>query len=248
MFKDLKRKVRVALPFEIDNMAKYQDAKKEFDYWLSTAKGKGSFGQIETLKQLAVEGKFKAAVEWIKDMLESEDKLVIFAEHKNTIDKLMQVFKGIAVRVDGGTSYKKREEAKDKFQRCKRCGVRKEKHAHIKYSCKSYIPDLSTRLYIGSSAAKEGTTLTASEHVVFMEFWWSPKDHDQAEDRCYGRAGDLHGATAWYLVASGTIEEDIAKTLDIKNIALEKVMDGRDLSKDQMITELLKRYRQKGDL
>jgi hypothetical protein len=122
--------------------------------------------------------------------------------------------------------------------------VRKEKHDYEKHACKEYVPDLKTRIYIGSSAAREGNTLTASEHVIFMELWWSPKDHDQAEDRCYGRAGDLHGATAWYLIADETIEIPIAKVYDLKNISLEKMMDGRDLPKDRMLTELLYEYNQ----
>ena len=86
----------------------------------------------------------------------------------------------------------------------------------------------------------EGHTLTASDTVIFTELWWSPQDHDQAEDRCYGRAGDLHGCTCYYLIAVDTIEESIAKVYDLKNKMSAKVLDGRELDKEEVLTELLK--------
>jgi len=242
VFKDLPAKVRRVITFELDNKTEYEQAENDFQTWIEE-NGKESnsiFAQIEALKQLAVKGKMKAVIQWVKSMLETVDKMVIFAEHKETINVLMSEFGKIAVRCDGGTNEKDREQAKQLFQQCKRCGVRKEKHAFTPNACIEYTPDLSCRLYIASKSGKEGNTLTAAEHVAFIELWYSPADMDQAEDRCYGRAGDLHGATAWYLIAHNTIEAHLSKILDLKNITLTKVMDGKEVSEKMLITKLLK--------
>lgn len=232
VFKNLDKKLRIVVPLEIDNRKEYDKADT----------GLFSMDKIEELSQLAVKGKMNAVISWINDMLETEDKLVIYCEHKETVKNLLNAFCDISVHVDGSLNDPaKRNAAVTAFQRCASCGVRKERHAQSK--CKEYKPDLAKRLFIGTRAAKEGVTLTAAWHVVFVEMWWSPKDHDQAEDRIYGRAGDLHGATAWYLIAHNTIEEYKAKVFDIKNRTLEKVMDGKELSKNDMLTELLKERR-----
>lgn len=233
VFKTLERKRRAVIALEIDNRAEYD--KRD-------AEGEMSFQKIERLSQLAVRGKVKASIEWIKNLLETEEKVVVFAEHKEVIDVLMREFGSIAIKIDGSISdSKKRNAAIDLFQRCAKCGVRKERHA--KSSCGEYVYDMTKRVMIGSSAMKEGVTLTAAYHVVFLELFWSPKDHEQAEDRAYGRAGDLHGATCWYLIAHNTIEEYKANVYDLKNKTLEKVMDGREMSKDHLLGELLKEYR-----
>jgi SWI/SNF-related matrix-associated actin-dependent regulator of chromatin subfamily A-like protein 1 len=231
VFKTLDKKVRAVVPLQINN-------RKEYDK--RAAEGDMSFQKIEQLSKLAVRGKLDAAIDWLWNLLDTEDKIVIFAEHKDIIDRLMKEFGDLAVKIDGSiTDPKKRNAAIDAFQRCAKCGVRKERHAKSEDACATYVPDMKKRVFIGSSAAKEGVTLTASWHVVFLELWWVPKDHEQAEDRCYGRAGDLHGATAWYLIAYDTIEEYRANVLDIKNRTLERIMDGRELTRDQMLMALL---------
>jgi SWI/SNF-related matrix-associated actin-dependent regulator of chromatin subfamily A-like protein 1 len=243
VFKDLPAKIRRVVTFELDNQTEYTQAEENFQEWL-IKNGKDPsdsiFSQIEALKQLAVKGKIKAVIQWVKSMLETTDKMVIFAEHKETINALMSEFGKIAVRCDGGTSDVDRERAKQKFQECHRCKVRKEKHNFDPLACDEYVPSLSTRLYIASKAGKEGNTLTAAEHVVFTELWWSPSDMCQGEDRCYGRAGDLHGATAWYLIAHNTIEEHISHILDLKNVTLSQIMDGKEPDQKHLLMKLLK--------
>jgi SNF2 family DNA or RNA helicase len=49
--------------------------------------------------------------------------------------------------------------------------------------------------------------------------------HDQAEDRCH-RIGQHDAVTAWYLLAAGTIDEEIAELLAQKRRVVEAVTDG----------------------
>ena len=203
-----------------------------------------SLHAFEKMKQAAVKAKMSAMIEWIKNMLKTEDKLIIFGEHKFTIDSIFNAFPNISVRVDGTVpSPVKRQEAVYRFQRCNVCGVKKEFHERDEGACCEYTPDLSTRLFIGSRAAKESGTLTAANHTVFTEFWWSSEDHKQAEDRAFGRAGDLHGTTNWYLIAKDTIEEHIAEIISLKNEQMSMVIDGVKVSKDLLLSALIKKYK-----
>lgn len=226
------QKSREVVVLEIDNREEYDRAEREEELV--------GFGQVEKLKQLAVKGMLSSAIKFVENMLEQNDKLVVFAHHKTTIDALAKAFPGISVVVDGRTPDKLREHAKHEFQRCARCGIRKEKHAFEKQACSEYVPNMECRLFFGSEAAVEGNTLTASWHVIFIELWDSPLLHEQAEDRCYMRRGDAHGITAWYLVAQDTIMISKARQYDLKNRSLKKVMNGKNPSKKMLLTELIK--------
>ena len=207
-----------------------------------------SLNSFERMKQNAVKAKMDSMIKWIWNLLETEDKIIIFGEHKITMDALWDAFKDIAVRVDGTvSSTKARKEAVNKFQRCARCGVKKEYHNRDKKACKEYVVDLSTRVFLGSRAAKESGTLTAANDTIFTELWWSLEDHKQAEDRAFGRAGDLHGTRNWYLIAKGTIEEEIANIISLKDRRVSMMMNGKKVRPDLLLSELIKRYKEKSN-
>ena len=65
--------------------------------------------------------------------------------------------------------------------------------------------------------------------MVFCELGWTPAIHEQCASRAYGRANDLHGATAWYLLAPDTIDEDIYSLLEKKRRIVDAVTDGIDV-------------------
>lgn len=249
IFKELDKKIRQVIPIEINNRKEYDKADNDFTSWVlenrpnsaNKAFKAAALYKFMLLEQIAVEGKIKACIEYLENLLETEEKVVAFAEHKVVIENLQKHFKNIAVVVDGSTPPKQREEAKQLFQQCSRCKVRKEKHNFDKNACESFQYNMQKRLFISSSTGKEGNTLTAAYHVVFIELWWSPVDHDQAEDRVYGRAGDLHGGVMHYMIAKDTVEEHKAKIFDLKNEMLTKVLDGKGVSKEYILRELLKR-------
>jgi SNF2 family DNA or RNA helicase len=74
-------------------------------------------------------------------------------------------------------------------------------------------------------AASHGFTLTAASDVAFLELAWTPAKHDQAEDRVH-RIGQDRGVTAWYLLASQSIDERIAQLLEAKRDVVDSVTDG----------------------
>ncbi len=225
---DLPDKIRSFLPMELDNTREYDKAENDFVEWVRGIKGDKAaervsnaeqLAKIEALKQLAVKGKLKQAISWIRDFIDTDGKLVVFAVHKFVIDALMKEFGDLAVKVDGSVTGQARQDAVDRFQE-----------------------DDSCRLFIGNvKAAGVGLTLTAASNVAFLELPWAPGDVSQAEDRCH-RIGQKDSVSIYYLLAAGSIEEQIAKLLDKKRKILDKVLDGEETDAGSLLGELMDSY------
>lgn len=236
VLKDLPDKVYSYVPMEITNKPEYQKAERDFISYLKLKKGdeaarKASNAEhlvrIEALKQLAIKGKMKQAIEWIQNFIGSDDgdsKLVVFTTHKDTINQLMEEFKDIAVKVDGSVNVEDRNKAVEKFQN-----------------------DQRIKLFVGNiQAAGVGLTLTAASSVAFIELDWVVGNHLQAEDRCH-RIGQKNTVNVYYLLARGTIEEEIAQLLDEKRSVLDAVLDGKETEESSLLTELIKKYQEEGE-
>ena len=228
---DLPDKLYSFIPMEIDNSEDYKKAKDNFLRWVEENKGidaanrasnAEAFSQMESLKQVAVKGKMTQAIQWVKDTIDTGNKLVIFATHKFVIDQLMSAFPNISVKIDGATAQSARGNVVDRFQM-----------------------DDKIRLFIGNiKAAGVGITLTAASNVAFLEFPWTPGELAQAEDRCH-RIGQKNCVTIHYLLALKTIEEEIAYLLDSKRNVLGQVLDGKEIESTSLIAELIKHVKEK---
>ncbi len=73
-----------------------------------------------------------------------------------------------------------------------------------------------------------GITLTAASAVVFVEFAWSPADHEQASDRVHRIGQEADTVFAYYLIANGTIENDIVQLLQRKQKVTSYILDGKE--------------------
>jgi len=230
VLKDLPPKQRTVIPIEMENgtLAEYANAENNFIGWLTKEVGfdaamkaarAEALVKIEYLKQLALKGKMSQIIPWINDFIESGEKLVVFCTHTETIDWLMKEFSSTGVRLDGSTSQQARQQAIDQFQN---------------------NPEI--KLFIGNiKAAGAGITLTAASNTCFIELGWTPGEHSQAEDRVHRIGQEADSVNAWYLLAAGTIEEDIAELLDYKSNVLSSILDGQPFEEDHMLTELLNR-------
>jgi len=81
--------------------------------------------------------------------------------------------------------------------------------------------------------------LTAASNTCFLELGWTPGEHDQAEDRVHRIGQEASSVNAWYLLADGTVENDIAHLIDKKRQVIATVLDGRDVEEEKILTELL---------
>lgn len=222
---ELPPKIRTIIPLEIDNRNDYEYAESDIVSWIldnegrekaEKAKSAEVLVEFEKLKQLSVKGKMSSVIDWIEDFLNTDEKLIIFATHKLTLDLLQERFGKISVRLDGSTSIGDRQKAVDKFQN-----------------------DDNIRLFLGNvKAAGVGITLTAASNVAFIELPWTPGDLVQAEDRAH-RIGQKDTVTVWHLVAQNTVEEDIAAILSNKQKVLDAILDGKESDENSVLTELI---------
>lgn len=224
VLKELPEKRRAVIPVEINNRREYNRAENDFKKWIREKDPEGAerrltveaMAKIEALKQLAIEGKMDLCLKWIADFLDSDEKLVVFATHKKTINAVMKKFKYQAVKVDGSVTGTNRQTAVEEFQTNDR-----------------------VRLFVGNiKAAGIGITLTASSNACFLEYPWSPGDLLQAEDRIH-RIGQIYAVTIWNMVAANTIDEDMLLRLQKKAEVVEGVTDGTELEEVNLFRDII---------
>ncbi len=162
--------------------------------------------RLTALKRLAALGKLRAAVDWIRAFLESGEKLVVFAHHREVLEGLVAAFPD-AGHVLGGDQIADRQAAVERFQADADCQL----------------------MLCSQQAGGFGLTLTAAANVAFLELGWNPAVHDQAEDRCH-RIGQSRQVSAWYLLAAGTVDEPIAELIEHKRAVVAAAADGETMA------------------
>lgn len=177
--------------------------------------------RTQVLKRLAAWSKMDAVEEWIDSFLESCDrKLVVFAHNVDVVDHLAEKYGNL--RISGRDNLDERQAAVDAFQADPKARV----------------------IVLNLQAGGVGITLTAGSDVVFVQMGWTPAEHDQAEDRCH-RIGQKNNVQAWYLLASGTIDEDIYDLVDAKRAVVDAVTEGDEIAQESLIKDLMKRLIEK---
>lgn len=202
VLKDLPAKVRQTIFCDISNRAEYDKIEKDFKKFLqendfTDAEIKKKLKsevivKITLLLQTAAKGKIEAAQDYIDEVLESGEKIVVFCRHKAVVDELCKLYPQ-AVRVTGSENEQQKQSSVDSFQK-----------------------NPKTNIIIGShKAAGVGLTLTASSEVLFLELPWTFADLEQCEDRCH-RMGQVNSVRCTSLLAESTIDkwlyEDVIMT------------------------------------
>lgn len=85
-------------------------------------------------------------------------------------------------------------------------------------------------------ATAEGLTLTAANHVVFLNEWWNPAVNAQARDRA-NRIGQEKDVFVYRLRTSGTVETQLADILEAKSDLFDEIVNR--LTKGRAVDELI---------
>lgn len=228
-------KTRAVVPVELDNEPEYRLAERDLVAWLQSqpldldeldskvaaALRAERLVRLNALKLLAARGKLHAALAWIHDFCTSDERLVVFAHHREIQRAVLGRFPE-ALHILGGDSHAARDASWHAFQ----------------------APDgVGNQLLLCSiEVAGQGVTLTRSSNVVFLELDWTPAKHEQAEDRCH-RIGQQDAVNATYLLAAGTIDETIATLLERKRAVIGAVTDGRPEDEEGVVDALVRELR-----
>lgn len=231
VLKDLPEKIRQVVLCDITNRQEYKHAENEFVNYLKNVRGctdaevaRKLRGEIMVkmgvLRQISAKGKIEAAREYIDEVLDGGQKIVIFCNLKEIAREIKAIYN--AVSITGDDSMDERQAAITAFQNNPDCRV----------------------IVCSIRAAGVGITLTASSEVLFIEFPWTDADCCQCEDRTH-RIGQTNNVRAGYLLGEETIDrycyELILKKRDIANT----ITGARENIQEEIINELLNLFNQR---
>jgi len=215
--------------FELDNRKKYRLAENDIAAYMQTFEDCTSEGyanklaKLAKLRKLSGVGKVKQAKSWISNFLESGEKLVLFAHHKDVISEIMEQFPD-ALCITGDTPNGDRQNIVDQFQE---------------------DPD-EKLIVLNMQAGGTGLTLTASSTVAFLELPWTPGEIEQCSDRVH-RISQKDAVNIYFLVAENTIDTDMLELLEQKRVVTEAVNAGNRISDDSgnIVDRLIKNIKRK---
>lgn len=224
---DIPAKTRARLNVDLPDAiaARYRHANEDFEAWLekemhdrleageaedaaARALAAAALVKIGYLRRILAAGKVYAAADFTARVVRAGEQLVLFAEHQNVIKKLQRCLRKQGIRfvtIDGSTSNKERQRAVDDFQ-------------------KHRVP-----VFIGSKAAKEGLTLTAARHLLYVERYWTAAEEEQGEDRIR-RIGQKYNTKIWFLHVPGTVDDRIATIIERKRRIVRRVIGSADIA------------------
>jgi SNF2 family DNA or RNA helicase len=157
---------------------------------------------IQSERQAAGIAKLPHVIEFVKNIMEIEESVIVFCHHK-AIHQLLHKSLGeyAPASIIGGQTDKVRQKHIDMFQAGE------------------------TKLMIaGLRAGNVGINLSRARYVIFAELDWSPAIHRQAEDRLH-RIGQKNTVFAYYLIGNGTLDDHVANVLVDKSYEIDAIMD-----------------------
>ena len=215
VLEELPDKIRTVVPCGITNREEYAAALDDLASYLKEYKqatdaqvARSMRGEvmvrIGVLKNISARGKLPAVKDYVSDVLESGEKIVVFIHQKEVCGMLTQAFPK-AVTITGDDDTLTRQKNIDSFQN---------------------DPDVKM-IVCSIKAAGVGITLTAASIVAFVELPWHSADTDQCEDRCH-RIGQKSAVQCVYFLGKDTIDEDIYSLIQDKREAADKITGGKN--------------------
>jgi SNF2 family DNA or RNA helicase len=186
---------------ELDKIWKKLE-KEQKDAETAFSKAASYHRAIQSERQIAGLAKLSHVINFVKNIMEIEESVVVFCHHKvihKLLNENLQEFSPVAII--GGQSDNLRQDQIDKFQRGE-----------------------SKLMIAGIRAGNVGINLTRAKYVIFAELDWSPAIHRQAEDRLH-RIGQKNTVFAYYLIGNGTLDDHVASILVDKSYEIDAIMD-----------------------
>lgn len=212
--KDLTEKQRQTILCDISTRVQYNKAKNDFVKFLEDSGfsdadiAKKLRGEIMVkmgeLKRISALGKINEVKEFVQEVIESGEKLILFCSLHSIVDEMLRLFPQ-AVTVTGRDSMEQKQVNIDKFQN--------------DINCKLIVCNIK--------AAGVGITLTASSRVAFIEYPWTYADCVQCEDRAH-RIGQTNNVMCTYFLGDKTIDEDLYQMIQAKRHTANSITGATD--------------------
>ena len=158
---------------------------------------------IHTLNRIVSTSKVNQVKLLINSLVEEGQKVVVFSGYKDPINKLEEIYKDKCVKIDGSVQPHKRQQLINKFIENDKCMV-----------------------FLGNmKAAGIGINLVNANHVIMMNFPFTPEQIEQAQKRLH-RSGQKNTVNVYYTIAKGTIDEHIFDLVAEKAEDINELIDG----------------------
>ncbi|BBE31022.1 helicase [Tepiditoga spiralis] len=151
-------------------------------------------------------GKTEKLISILNNILESNEKVLIFTQYKEMgiiLEKLIKKeLKTNSLFFYGSLSRKQRDQMVEDFQ------------------TKHQFPIMIISLKAGGT----GLNLTNASHVIHYDLWWNPAVENQATDRAY-RIGQKKNVIVHRMITKNTFEEKINEILKSKNELSKNILN-----------------------
>lgn len=213
---DLPEKIVSTLTYDLtdDQRVEYDTAWNAYIDWLDTHPdadrdmkniiGAQQLIEVGKLKQVCSLAKVPRIVADIENAIEQGEKVIVFSQYTQTIERIANSIGNRAVTLTGSDDQDSRQLAVDTFQNDP--------------NCKVFIANIK--------AGGVGITLTAASIVIFADMDWSPEVHNQAMDRAH-RIGQNGTVNVYFYVTKDTIEEKIVELLAEKKDVISKLVQAK---------------------
>lgn len=153
--------------------------------------------------------KVKIAAEHISDLIEAgEGPVIALVYHSDVLRELVEALVSAgrtAFFIDGSTSPQDRSRLVGLFQ------------------------SGQADVIVGSTALKEGVTLTRARHVVQVEYWWTEAAMDQGASRAH-RFGQKRDVQVSFIHGVGSIDDHIKRIVRGKRALRESIVEAAAIS------------------
>lgn len=200
VLKELPDKIRQIIKVDIDNRKEYDLALNMFEQWMiennydpervDRAMQAEVLVRIGVLKKLSAKGKLFALKEFVNEVIDSGEKLVIFCWFLDTARFIKDNFDDVLL-ITGDISDEDVERNKKLFQNDSRYKL----------------------MVVTYKRGGVGHTLTAASKVALIEDGWTWKDESQASDRCH-RIGQENTVNIYKFVGVNTVDEGINHVIE----------------------------------
>ena len=177
--------------------------------------------QMQLLKQISARGKIKAVCEFVHDVIDGGEKLILFGYLKEVVAELKKEFPK-AVTVTGSDNVNQKQYAVDSFQNNPDCKL----------------------IILNFKSGGTGLTLTAASRVAFIEFPWTFSDCEQAEDRAH-RNGQKNNVNCYYFLGKDTIDKYMYDVIQTKKNIANGVTGTDDQVEENMVNLAMDLFRDK---
>lgn len=213
VLKELPDKLRQIIKVDLDNRREYDEAmfnlqdyllKKNVDpEKIDNAMRAEMLVLMGILKKLSARGKLSAFKEFVNEVREAGQKLIVFVWHKESARFLKEHFPG-TVTVTG-------DDTEDEIDNNK----------------KAFQNDPATKMIVLTyKKGGVGHTLTAASKVAFLELGWTWKDQGQAEDRAH-RIGQKFMVNCYYFLGRNTIDERTYEIIEQRRLIEKEATGGK---------------------